>query len=86
MKLNSKLVAVRADNAIEQDENGIYIQEEWRSLPPTAVVLEVAPDVTFVQVGDRIEFTRYTAIEANYESGVLFVSEDAILAVLDEKS
>lgn len=81
MKLNSKLVLVKPDQPVEQDDNGIFIQEEWKELPPTGEVLAVADDVTFCDVGDRILFTRYSAIETPDNNKL--VREDMVLQVYD---
>ena len=80
MKLNSKLVLIKPDKPVEQ-QDGIYIAEEWKDLPPTGEVLAVADDVTFCDVGDRVFFERYSAIETPEDDRI--VREDMILQVYD---
>ena len=82
MKLNSHLVLVRVDEAIQQDESGIYVQEEWQSLPPTGEVLAVAEDVTFCKVGDRVFFERYSSVHTP-EENVRVCREDSILGIYE---
>lgn len=81
-KLNSKLLLVKVDKPAEQDDKGIFVAEEWRTLPPTGVVTEVAEDVTFCKVGDRVFFTRYSADRTPWE-GIRICHEDSIRAVFD---
>ena len=83
MKLQPKLVLIEVDKAIEQEESGVYIQEEWQTLPPTGKVTAVGSDVTFCAPGDRVFFERYTAIKAPIEGDFRVCREDAIFMVLD---
>lgn len=83
MKLQSKTVLVKVDEPKQQDESGIYIQEEWQSHPPTGIVEAVANDVTFCKEGDRVFFERYTAIATPFDKNQRLCREDAILAVYD---
>lgn len=80
MKLNSKLVLIKPDQPVEE-QDGIYVAEEWKDLPPTGEVLAVAEDVTFCDVGDKVFFERYSAIETPEDDRI--VREDQVLGVYD---
>jgi co-chaperonin GroES (HSP10) len=82
-KLSSQLILVKVDAPQEQDESGIYIQEEWKTLPPTGVVEAVADDVTFCKPGDNVFFDRYTAIDTPFGEDIRLCRADAIFAVFD---
>lgn len=56
------IVLIRADKQPEQTKSGFYIQEEWKTLPPTGEILAIGPDVTDLSVGDRVVFERYGSI------------------------
>ena len=81
-KLNHSLVLVRVQSPKDQDENGIFIQEEWQSHEPLGTVEAVADDVTFCKVGDTVWFERYTAILHPTDKDLRMCREDAIMAIL----
>lgn len=56
------LVLIQADSAKTQTESGIFLHEDWKSLPLTGEILEVGPQVTQVKKGDRVAFNRYSSI------------------------
>lgn len=56
------IVHIKADEAAKTTASGIYIVEEWKSLPPTGTVLTVGPEVKTVKVGDRVQFERYASV------------------------
>lgn len=56
------VLLIKADQVKKQTDNGILISEQWKSLPLTGEVLAVGPEVTAVQVGDRVGFNRYASI------------------------
>jgi len=82
MKLQNSLVLVRVDPVVEQMEEGIFIQDEWKDLPPTGTVEDVGEGVTFCKKGDKVFFTRYAAIEFPGDDDLRVCKEDGILAVL----
>jgi co-chaperonin GroES (HSP10) len=82
MKLNSKLVLVRCDPPKEQDESGVFIQEEWVTNQPIGVVESVSDDVKFCKKGDKVWFERYTSIPYPEDKDLRMCREDAILSVL----
>ena len=82
MKLNQGLVLVKVDKPKEQDESGVFIQEEWVTNQPIGTVVAIADDVTFCDIGNRVWFERYTAIQSPEDEDMRVCREDAILAVL----
>lgn len=83
MKLANNLVLIRVDPPIEQDENGVFIQEEWQTQEPTGIVEAVGMAVSFCKVGDKVFFERYTAIQTPMDKDLRLCREDAIFAILD---
>ena len=83
MKLNSHLVLIRVDDIKQQDENGIFMQEEWQSREPKGTVEAVAEDVKFCKVGDRVLFERFTSIPVPDADNLRMCREDAVLGVYD---
>lgn len=81
-KLASHLVLIKVDEPKEQDDSGIYLQEEWITNQPTGIVERVADDVTFCQPGDTVFFERYTSIPTPYGKDIRLVREDAIFEVM----
>lgn len=57
------LVLIKADAPKETTTSGIYIVEDWKTLPPTGVVLAIGPNVEDRDlVGKHVLFERYGAI------------------------
>lgn len=56
------LVLIQADKPRDKTASGLYIQEDWKTLPPIGTVLAVGPKVTEVIVGDRVLFERYASV------------------------
>lgn len=81
--LNKGLVLIKVDSAPEQDENGLFIQEEWQTNPPTGIVEAVASDVKFCKIGDRVFFERYTSIPTPHGKDYRLCREDAIFEVYE---
>ena len=46
----------------DKTASGLYIQEDWKTLPPLGTVKAIGPDVTTVEVGDKVIFERYASI------------------------
>jgi co-chaperonin GroES (HSP10) len=82
MKLNKDLVLIRVEPPKEQDDSGIFIQEEWVARQPIGVVEATAPNVEFCKVGDKVWFERYTAIPHPIDKDLRACREDAIIEVL----
>ena len=85
-KLNNGLVLVKVDEPKEQDDTGVFVQEEWQTRPPEGEVIAVADDVTFCKVGDRIFFERYTSIPTPHGENMRMCRESAVFEVLDGKA
>ena len=81
MRLNSHLVLIRVDDIKQQDDDGIYMQEEWQSREPIGTVEAVADDVTFCKVGDRVWFERYGSIPDPSDDGLRACRDDSILRI-----
>jgi chaperonin GroES len=81
MEPQRDLILIKADKPKETTSSGLYIQEDWKSLPPTGVVLAVGPLVKEVKVGDRVLFDRYGSVIVNKEDRMC--KESHIMAKLD---
>lgn len=73
------IVVVQVDTPKTETASGIVIKEDWRTLPPTGVVLAVGPEVTRVHLGERVVFERYSAV--TLEEGLRLCKQSHILAV-----
>jgi len=80
--LNSNLVLIENDQPEEKDQHGIFVQEEWQTLPPTGTVLAVGEGVTFCKEGDRVFYERYSAIQTPHGKDIKLVRADAIFEVI----
>lgn len=67
MQPTKDIILIKVDAPKEQTASGIFIKEDWKSLPPFGEVLAVGPDVTGVEVGDRVLFERYGSLVLNKE-------------------
>lgn len=56
-------VLVKADAAVEKTKTGLYLSEQWKTMPLTGTVLAVGEDVELAKVGDRVLFMRYGALQ-----------------------
>lgn len=59
---SADLVLIKVDKRPDQTSSGLYIQEDWKTLPPTGVVLAIGPLVSIVAVGDKVLFERYASV------------------------
>lgn len=62
MRPMTNLVLIEVEPPQEITKSGLFIQEEWKTLPPTGIVKAVGPDVTTVVVGDKVIFERYASV------------------------
>lgn len=85
MKLANKLLLVRVAPPKEQDESGVFIQEEWIANQPIGVVEAIAEDVSFCKIGDKIWFERYTSIPHPEDSNLRACREDAVIGVFQNE-
>lgn len=82
MKPKRDLVLIRADKPQEKTASGLFIVEEWKSLPQTGEVVAIGPLVKDVSVGERVLFERYASVIL--ENDERLCKEDNVLAVLYE--
>lgn len=82
MKLRANLVLIQVDKPKNQTDDGLYIEEEWKTLPTTGTVIEVGESVTFCRKGDSVEYERFGAIQSSHGEDFRLCREDGILAVL----
>ena len=82
MKLQTKSVLVRVQSPKTQDEDGIYIQEEWQDNEPLGTVEAIGDGVTFCKVGDKVWFERYTALINPSDKELRLCREESVLAIL----
>lgn len=84
MQPTRDIVLIKVDPPKERTASGIYLKEEWKTLPPTGTVMAVGPKVKTVKRGHRVIFERYAAlILANDER---LCKEDHILAIIEPES
>lgn len=62
MKPLRNLVLIKVDEVKTKTDSGLYIQEDWKSLPLTGEVMEVGPQVAVVKKGDNVSFERYSSV------------------------
>jgi co-chaperonin GroES (HSP10) len=62
IKPKRDIVLIKVEKPPEKTASGFFLQEEWKTLPPIGVVEAVGPQVTDVQVGDKVIFERYASI------------------------
>lgn len=82
MKPLNDLVLIKADKQEERTASGLYIKEDWKTLPPKGTVEAVGDKVTQVKAGDRVVFERYGAV--TYDKDLKLCKENQIMAVLNE--
>lgn len=82
MKPLKDLVLIKADKAEEKTASGLYITEDWKTLPPTGVVVAVGPMVNSVEAGQRVVFERYASIILKDDERLC--KESHILATIEE--
>lgn len=56
------VVLIKADPAETQKASGLFVVEEWKSLPLTGMVVSVGPEVKRVKPGDKVGFNRYASV------------------------
>ena len=62
MKLFRDLVLIKPEEPKQQTASGIYIKEDWKTLPPIGEVIDIGPEVKEIKKGDRVIFERYGSI------------------------
>lgn len=80
MKPKRDIVLIRADKPKEKTASGIFLVEQWKTLPQTGEVIAVGELVKNVDVGDRVLFERYASVIL--ENDERLCQESHILATL----
>jgi co-chaperonin GroES (HSP10) len=75
------IILIRADKPKEKTASGLYVIEEWKTLPATGEVLAVGPLVIDVAVGDHVQFERYASVIL--ENDERLCQESHVLGVLN---
>lgn len=78
MKLNKHLVLIRVNDVEQQDSDGIFMQEEWQTRKALGTVVAIGEEVTFVKVGDEVQFGRYGSLPDEMDKDNRLCREDEI--------
>lgn len=70
-------VIIQVDD-YEKKKGELYQAEQWKTLPPTGIVLEVGPEVKQVKEGDKVHFLRFAAIDGLEEKERICRERDII--------
>ena len=70
-------VIIQVDD-YEKKKGELYQAEQWKTLPPTGVVLSIGPGVKQVKVGDKVHFLRFGAIDGLEEKERICRERDII--------
>lgn len=62
MKPLRDLVLIKVDEVKSKTETGLFIQEDWKSLPLTGEVVAIGPQVALVKKGDKVSFERFSSV------------------------
>lgn len=62
MKPKRDLVLIKVDKPKEKTDSGLFIIEEWKTLPQTGEVIAIGPQVKDVRVGMWVLFERYASV------------------------
>ena len=80
--LNDRVVAVR-EVAESKTKSGLYLPDNAKESPKTAVIESVGKDVKSVKKGEKIVFKEYTATELKLDgTDYLVIKEEDILATV----
>lgn len=83
MKPTRNIVLIEADRPKEKTSSGIYIAEDWKTLPQTGTVKALGPEVKNQDLLNKhVVFERYASIKL--EGDDRLCQESHILAILDE--
>lgn len=83
------IVLIKADAPPEQTKTGIFLTEDWKTLPPIGTVMAIGPDVKDKSLlGKRVVFERYSSIVLPKIDGVdyRFCKEVSLLAEVEDES
>jgi co-chaperonin GroES (HSP10) len=82
IKPSTGVILIQVDEPEKQDEHGVFIQQEWKELPPTGVVHSTGS--LKYKKGTRVFFERFSAIATPFGENIKACREDAILATYEE--
>lgn len=82
IKPTRDIIHILVDKPKDKTASGIYIVEDWKTLPPTGVVQSQGPDVVGDWVGKHVLFERYTSVTIDKDSR--FTREINILGEVED--
>lgn len=75
-------VLIAVDKPKDRTTSGLFIQEDWKSLPLTGTVIAFGPNVTTLRPGNRVLFERYASVILEDDQRLCL--ESHVLAILLE--
>jgi co-chaperonin GroES (HSP10) len=85
MKPLRDIILIKPDGVAEKTTSGLYIKEDWKTLPLTGEIVAVGDAVTAVKAGDKVIFDRFGAI--NYlDKDLKMCTEKQIYGVINENN
>lgn len=82
-RVSKGIVLVKVHDPVNMTSDGIYIEEEWKTLPMTGEVIMVGEDVTFCKPGEKVFFERYSSVQTPFDEMIRACKESHILAVYE---
>lgn len=80
---SSDVIFIEVDQPVNQTSDGIYIEEEWKTLPTTGVIISLGKDITEYKLGDKVFFERYSSIQTPFGETVRACRKEHILAICE---
>lgn len=74
-------VFIQRDEVKEERRGLIWVPDKARAKPQEGTVIAIGPDVTTVQVGDRVIFGRYSVLDVAPHG--LVIREPDLIAVIE---
>jgi len=69
MKTYRDIVLIEVDKPKKKTASGIFIVEDWKTLPPMGIVKSIGPDVKDRElVGKHVIFERYTSVTVGFDN------------------
>ncbi len=81
-------VVAQAEEAASKTASGLYLPDNAKEKPKTAMVVAVGPEAKQVKIGDRIIYKSYsnTDVKVGSEDYILVKEEDVLATVGEPKS
>lgn len=70
VKPTKDIILIKPDKPKDRTDSGLYIKEDWKTLPPIGEVLAIGPDVSTVKVGDKVVYERYGAVKFDRDTSL----------------